>query len=212
VFVSPMRACWIWLGSVAREESRAKKTAVNKRLSPPCLFTGDGGLKMSNNAAERAIRPIALGGKSYFLLVSTPEDGVRHFHPHRDRQNSTMSNGVLRVPLRARRPKMLMVAESLGHFARQVPHTRSRLGGSCAQVNLRPGRAARRSSPPPGANLMNFGPDSQAFVKRSAHQPSLPERGSRLVLIAFRARFLGAGRLLARMRILPGGDRLRLRG
>ncbi len=107
---------------------------------------------------------------------------------------------------------MLMAAESLGDFARQVPHSRSRVGGSCAQANLRPGRAAWRSSPPLGANLMNFGPDSQAFVKRSAHQPSLPERGSRLVLIAFRARFLGAGRLLAGMRILPGGDRLRLRG
>jgi len=27
-------------------------------------------------ASERAIRPIALGGKDYFLLVQTPDDGV----------------------------------------------------------------------------------------------------------------------------------------
>lgn len=56
------------------KESRAKKTAVKKRLSPLLTHSADddGGLKMSNNAAERAMRPIALGGKSYFLLVSTP--------------------------------------------------------------------------------------------------------------------------------------------
>src|ERR1700730_9198810 len=55
-----------------------QKTAVKKRLSPLLTrFADDGCLKMSNNAAERAIRPIALGGKNYFLLVPTPEDGVR---------------------------------------------------------------------------------------------------------------------------------------
>ena len=48
-------------------------------------------------------------------------------------------------------------------------------------------------SPPLGANLMNFGPACQAFAKRSADQPSLPERCGRLVLFgALRARFLGA--------------------
>jgi hypothetical protein len=62
------------------------------------------------------------------------------------------------------------------------------------------------------ADLITYGPDSQAFVKRSANQPSLRERGGRLLLfVALCARFLGAGRLLAGMRVLPGGDRLRLR-
>ena len=76
VFVSPMRACLVWL--VAQQESRAKKTAVKKRLSPLLTrFAGDDGVKMRNNSAERAIRPIALGGKNYFLLVPAPEDGVR---------------------------------------------------------------------------------------------------------------------------------------
>jgi hypothetical protein len=66
--------------------------------------------------------------------------------------------------------------------------------------------------PPLGADLITYGPDSQAFVKRSANKPSLPERGGRLLLfVALCARFLGAGRLLAGMRVLPGGDRLRLR-
>jgi hypothetical protein len=55
-----------------------QKTAVKKRLSPLLTrFADDGCLKMSNNAAERAIRPIALGGRNYFLLVPTPKDGVR---------------------------------------------------------------------------------------------------------------------------------------
>lgn len=75
-----------------------------------------------------------------------------------------------------------------------------------------PSRTAE-SHPPLGADLITYGPDSQAFVKRSANQPSLPARGGRLLLfVALCARFLGAGRLLAGMRILPGGDRLRLRG
>ncbi|MGH6836793.1 MAG: IS66 family transposase [Methylocella sp.] len=39
-------------------------------------FASDGCLKMSNIAAERASRPIALGRKN-FLLVPTPADGVR---------------------------------------------------------------------------------------------------------------------------------------
>jgi len=68
-------------------------------------------------------------------------------------------------------------------------------------------------SSPLGAELMNVGPDFQAFVTRSTHLPSLPERGSWLVLFGFlRARFHGAVPLVVRMRILPGGDRLRLRG
>jgi hypothetical protein len=66
--------------------------------------------------------------------------------------------------------------------------------------------------PPLGADITTYGPDSQAFVKRSAYQPSLPERGGRLLLfVALCSRFLGAGLLLAGMRVLPGGDRLRLR-
>jgi len=80
-------------------------------------------------------------------------------------------------------------------------------------------RPPRASKPPPGlspqlgADLMNSGPDCQAFVKRSADPPSLPERGGRLVLFGFlRTRFHGAVPLVVRMRILPGGDRLRLRG
>jgi Transposase IS66 family len=65
---------------VAPEESRAKKTAVKKRLSLRLTrFADNGGLKMSNNAAERAMRPIALGGNNYFFLVPAPEDGVRRY-------------------------------------------------------------------------------------------------------------------------------------
>ncbi|MGH6812585.1 MAG: IS66 family transposase [Methylocella sp.] len=68
-----MRAWGGWFGSVDREESRAEKTALKKRLSPLLTrFAGDGCLKMSNDAAERAIRSIALGGMNYFLLVPTP--------------------------------------------------------------------------------------------------------------------------------------------
>jgi Transposase IS66 family len=53
--------------SVAREESRAKKTAVKKRLSPLLTrFADDGCLKTTNYAAERASRPIALGRKNFF--------------------------------------------------------------------------------------------------------------------------------------------------
>lgn len=113
--------------------------------------------QLSNNTAERAIRPIALGGV-IFLLVSTP---------------------------------------TAARASKSTPG---------------PSRTAE-SHPPLGADLTTYCPDSQAFVKRSANQPSLPERGGRLLLfVALCARFLGAGRLLARMRILPGGDRLRLRG
>jgi hypothetical protein len=54
---------------VAREESRTGKTELKKRLSPRLSrFAGDGCLKieMSNDAAGRATRPNALGGKSFF--------------------------------------------------------------------------------------------------------------------------------------------------
>lgn len=113
--------------------------------------------QLSNNTAERAIRPIALGGM-IFLLVST----------------LTAARASKRTP--------------------------------------GPSRTAA-SHPPLGADLITYGPDSQVFVKRSARQPSLPERGGRLLLfVALCARFLGAGRLLAGMRVLPSGDRLRLRG
>jgi hypothetical protein len=62
-----MRACRVALGSVARQESRAKKTAVKKRLPPRgTRFAGDGCRKMRSNSAERAIRPIAPGGKNLF--------------------------------------------------------------------------------------------------------------------------------------------------
>ncbi|MGH6848023.1 MAG: IS66 family transposase [Methylocella sp.] len=67
-----MRACRVRLRSVAREESRAERTAEEKsavvRLTH---FVDDGCLKMRNNAAERAIRPIALGGTN-FLRVPPP--------------------------------------------------------------------------------------------------------------------------------------------
>ena len=90
----------------------------------------------------------------------------------------------------------------------------SRAGGRRARKHTYAGVEEHGEiSPPIGAALMNFGPDSQAFVKRWAHQPSLSERSTWLVLfVALRARFLGAGLLLAGMRVLPGGDRLRLRG
>jgi hypothetical protein len=112
--------------------------------------------QLSNNTAERAIRPIALGCM-VFLLVPTP---------------------------------------TAARASKSTPG---------------PSRTAEYH-PPLGADLITYGPDSQAFVKRSANQPSLPERGGRLLLfVALCARFLGAGVLLAGMRILPGGDRLRLR-
>jgi hypothetical protein len=58
-----------------------------------------------------------------------------------------------------------------------------------------------------------FGSGLSGVRQRSADQPSLPERGGRLVLFgALRARFHGAVPLVVRMRFLPGGDRLRLRG
>ena len=143
-----MRACRVWLGSVARQESRAKKTAVKKRLSPLLTrFAGDGCLEMSKNSAERAIRPIALGGKNYFLLVPTPEDGVRRSSSPSSRPpNSTMSKESLAVPLRARRSKTIMAAGSLFRFARQVPRTRKRCGRvPRAQANLRRRRITRRN-------------------------------------------------------------------
>jgi hypothetical protein len=92
--------------------------------------------------------------------------------------------GVLSDSLRARRPKTIMAAGSLfEHFARQVARAPSRADGRRAQANLPRGRVARRSFTPLGAEVMNSGPDSQAFVKRSALQPSLPERGGRLVYL-----------------------------
>ena len=46
---------------------REKKAAVKKRQSPLLTrFADDGCLKMSNNAAERASRPIALGRTNFF--------------------------------------------------------------------------------------------------------------------------------------------------
>jgi hypothetical protein len=70
---------------VAQEESRTEKTAKKTPVALLALFAGDG-LKMSNNAAERAIRAIALGRK-IFLLVPTPEDGVRQSFPPSSRMS-----------------------------------------------------------------------------------------------------------------------------
>ena len=49
-------------------------------------YIDDGRLEMSNNAAERAIRPLALGRKNY-LFAGSDEGGAAppHVHAHRDR-------------------------------------------------------------------------------------------------------------------------------
>jgi hypothetical protein len=77
VLVSPVRACRVWLGAVsARRKPGQEVRGEKKRLSPLLTrFVGDGGLNMSNNAAGRAIRPIALGGKNYSLRIPAPESG-----------------------------------------------------------------------------------------------------------------------------------------
>src|ERR1700737_4042230 len=72
------------------------------------------------------------------------------------------------------------------------------------EANLRRGRGTRRSFTAAWREPRKF---------RSAPKPLLPERSSRAVLSgALRACFLGAGLLLAGMRVLPGADRLRVRG
>jgi Transposase IS66 family len=87
VFVSPMRACRVWLASVAR--------AVKSLSRPLTRFADDGCLKMTKNAAERAIRPIALGGKNYFCWFRRRRAACGdHLHPHRDRQLND-ADGVL---------------------------------------------------------------------------------------------------------------------
>jgi hypothetical protein len=154
----------------------------------------------------RATRPNALGGNGFFAaIISTLIETA----------NLNDVAGVLAVPVRARRSKTVIPVGSL---------ITSRASGYTHPKAVRASAQARKQthaevgnhggvSSPLGAELMNVGPDFQAFVTRSTHLPSLPERGSWLVLFGFlRARFHGAVPLVVRMRILPGGDRLRLRG
>jgi hypothetical protein len=107
---------------VAQEESRTEKTAKKYLSSLLALFAGDGRLKMSNNAAERAILAIALGRK-IFLLVPTPEDGARRSSPpHQECRRRSSSSS------REARPKTIMAIGSPFHFACQIPRTRKPCG------------------------------------------------------------------------------------
>jgi transposase len=49
-------------------------------------FLDDGRVCLSNNAAERALRGIAVGNATGRWQSPIPEAGRRHLHPHRDRQ------------------------------------------------------------------------------------------------------------------------------
>jgi hypothetical protein len=138
-----------------------------------------------------------------------------HLHPHRDRQSQRCRGSLSSSRSRE--------AFENGH-RRRIDISTFRASGYTHPKAVRASAQARKQthaevgnhggvSSPLGAELMNVGPDFQAFVTRSTHLPSLPERGSWLVLFGFlRARFHGAVPLVVRMRILPGGDRLRLRG
>jgi hypothetical protein len=193
---------------------------VKKRLSRRLTrFAGDGCLKieMSNDSAGCAPLGQTRSAARVFSLVPAPEDGrAAIISTLIETANLNDVAGVLSSS-RSRE------AFENGHRRRIDPST-FRASGYTHPKAVRASAQARKQthaevgnhggvSSPLGAELMNVGPDFQAFVTRSTHLPSLPERGSWLVLFGFlRARFHGAVPLVVRMRILPGGDRLRLRG
>jgi hypothetical protein len=72
---------------VAREESRTEKRRKKQLSSVLARFAADSCFKMSNNAAERAVRLITLGRKN--VPVPAPED---HLHAHRIRQTPTSNS------------------------------------------------------------------------------------------------------------------------
>jgi hypothetical protein len=75
-------------GCGARRKPRRKNGEKKQLSSLLARLAGDGCLKMSNNAAERAVRLITLGRKN--APVPAPED---HLHAHRIRQ-TPMSNST----------------------------------------------------------------------------------------------------------------------
>jgi transposase len=59
------------LASISRKSALASAIRYSlSRWSALCRFTDDGRLEMTNNAAERAIRPLALGRKNYLFAGS----------------------------------------------------------------------------------------------------------------------------------------------
>jgi transposase len=65
------------LAGISGKSALAKATRYAlSRWEALCRFTEDGRLEMENNAAERAIRPLALGRKNY-LFVGSDEGGRR---------------------------------------------------------------------------------------------------------------------------------------
>ena len=65
-------------------------TALNR-------YTTDGRLEMTNNAVERAIRPLAMTSQelSVCRLRFRRRSRCRHVHPHRDRQDEWSQSGGL---------------------------------------------------------------------------------------------------------------------
>jgi transposase len=59
------------LGRISRKSELAKAIRYSlNRWEALCRFTGDGRLEMSNNAVERAIRPLTLGRRNWTFLGS----------------------------------------------------------------------------------------------------------------------------------------------
>lgn len=85
---------------------------------------------MRNNVAERASWPIAPGGKNYFLLVPTAENG-----DHQHRIETAKLNDVEGV-LSDSRSKAIMAAGSLPHISRAGFHA----------IDSRAGTARKQSS------------------------------------------------------------------
>jgi len=59
-----------------QEQSRGRLPLRSIALDALTRYVGDGRLEMSNNAAERAMRPLALGRKNY-LFAGSDEGGRR---------------------------------------------------------------------------------------------------------------------------------------
>jgi hypothetical protein len=170
---------------------------------------------MSNDSAGRAPLGQTRSAARVFSLVPAPEDGraaiistlieTANLNDVAGVLSSSRSREAFENGHRRRIDLSTFRASGHTHPVRAAAQARN-------QTHAGAGKLGGVSSPL-GAELMNVGPDFQAFVTRSTHLPSLPERGSWLVLFGFlRARFHGAVPLVVRMRILPGGDRLRLRG
>jgi len=158
-FVSPMRACQVWLGSVAREESRGEKTpvALLDALCRRWLPQDEQQCGRARQSANRA-RP-----HEFFYWFRPPEEDVRRSST-RSQERQTQLWGSLAVLLRARRPKTTMAVDRsfISRVWFHAPEIRA--GGGRARKNPTPRPSSTAKFYRHLADLTNSGPDTQAFI------------------------------------------------